>query len=141
MKKPISNREKVLSILILHPELNKEGIHYNIQPLKNKSSEVIYSQMRESQQYLIERCNFIVKLSEVLQRKITKTLTIRKSYSSYKIKHLLEKSRSSLGINESSISNGELITAALMTGFECKPIKDSPNVYFNMAHESLKKLL
>lgn len=140
MKKPNSNLEKVLSILILYPELNREGIRYNIQPLKDKSSEVIYNKMLENRQYLVDRCDFIVALSELLQKKIKKTLTIR-DISSYDIKHVCEKNFKSQEFGDISISNGDLITAALLAGFECKPIKDSPNVYFNMAQESIKILL
>ena len=140
MKKPNYNLEKVLSILVLYPELNREGIRYNIQLLKDIISfEVIYNKMLENRQYLVDRCDFIVALSEFLQKKIEKTLTIR-DISSYNIKHICEKNFKSQKFGDTSISNGELITAALLAGFECKPIKDSPNVYFNMAQESIKNI-
>jgi len=140
MKKINSSLEKVLNILILYPTLNKEGICYNIQPLKDKPSKFIYNKMLEDRQYLVDRHDFIVALSEFLQKKITKTLTIR-DISSYNIKHICEKNFKPQEFDDTSISNGELITAALMAGFECKPTKDSPSVYFNMAYDSLKKLL
>ena len=56
------------------------------------------------------------------------------------MKHIIEKRLSSFGIDEFSISNGELIAAALLAGFKCKECsKKNCNVYFNMQQKSFEQ--
>lgn len=71
----------------------------------------------------------------LIKRNFTARKTINTKYSSYWLKHLVEKKL------ERYISNSELIIAMLTCGYQYKQIDcNSPNCYFNVSSKAVKNL-
>lgn len=72
----------------------------------------------------------------------TKVQSINTNYSSYGLKHLVERYLSKFTRMEINyVSNGALILAMYDAGFRLKRLEDgSPNCYFNVSQKSIKKL-
>jgi hypothetical protein len=62
--------------------------------------------------------------------------TINPSFSSYKLKHMVEAWAKKTGRDDCYVSNGAFIAAAIHLGFDLKPDFDSPNVRFNISAKS-----
>jgi hypothetical protein len=62
--------------------------------------------------------------------------TINTSFSSYRLKHMVEAWAKKTGRNDYYVSNGAFIAAAIHWGFDWKPDFDSPNVRFNISGKS-----
>lgn len=62
--------------------------------------------------------------------------TINTSFSSYRLKHLVEAWAKKAGRDDYYVSNGAFIAAAIHMGFDWKPDFDSPNVRFNISGKS-----
>lgn len=65
-----------------------------------------------------------------------KIKTFNERYGSYGLKHKVERWSKRNGINDNYVHTGAFIAAAIHMGFECKPIFDSPNAYFNISSKS-----
>ncbi len=62
--------------------------------------------------------------------------TINTSISSYRLKHMVEAWARKIDRDDSYVSNGAFIAAAIHMGFDWKPDFDSPNVRFNISGKS-----
>lgn len=62
--------------------------------------------------------------------------TINTSFSSYRLKHMVEAWAKKIGLDDNYVSNGAFIAAAIHMGFDWKPDFDSPNVRFNISGKS-----
>lgn len=62
--------------------------------------------------------------------------TINTSFSSYRLKQMVEAWASEAGRKNYYVSNGAFIAAAIHMGFDLKPDFDSPNVRFNISGKS-----
>ena len=132
--------QQLNDILKYYPHLNSEGICYNTDVIHNKSKSEIDKLNRECRLNLENRKDTIINISKVLQKYIIPTKTIRKFYSSYQMKNIIEGQLINLGVDEFYISNGELIAAALLAGFKIKQCSHPKwHVYFNMQQKSFEQ--
>lgn len=137
------NQLKVAQILYKYQTINGSGYRFNYQELGRKSASEQKEYMIAMRKELLDNSDFIIVLSHFLELNIQKTSTVRNAYSSYKIKHIIERSLKSFGINENYVSNGELIVAAIVSGFNFRPCTSQYtglSVYFNMLQKSLISL-
>lgn len=136
------NELKVAQVLYKNLGLNKSGIRFDFQEMKKMNKIEKRQYQNENRRELINNSDFIMKISDLLTKKIRSTSTIRKIHSSYKIKHIIERSLLTFGIDETYVSNGELIVAAIIAGFNFSPCNpyEGLNVYFNMQGKSLMSL-
>ena len=142
LKNATGNELKVAHILYKNIGLNASGIRFNLQAMR-KMNKIEKQQYRtESRRVLLDNSDFIIKVSELLSKSIMPTSTIRNTHSSYKIKHIVERSLSSFNIEGTYVSNGELIIAASIAGFKFTPCipYEGLSVYFNMQKKSLMAL-
>jgi len=142
LKNATGNELKVAHILYKNIGLNASGIRFNLQAMR-KMNKIEKQQYRtESRRVLLDNSDFIIKVSELLSKSIMPTSTIRNTHSSYKIKHIVERSLSSFNIEGTYVSNGELIIAASIAGFKFTPCSpyEGLSVYFNMQKKSLMAL-
>ena len=142
LKNATGNELKVAHILYKNIGLNASGIRFNLQAMR-KMNKIEKQQYRtESRRVLLDNSDFIIKVSELLSKSVMPTSTIRNTHSSYKIKHIVERSLSSFNIEGTYVSNGELIIAASIAGFKFTPCNpyEGLSVYFNMQKKSLMAL-
>jgi hypothetical protein len=140
-----SNNEQlsVAKILYQNQTLNGNGIRFNWQRLTKLS---LVEQKKERWNYrreILEKYVFLYSLSAFLRQNITQINTLNRFRSSYKIKHMVERSMEQYGFIENYVSNGELIVAATLAGFSWKPCTSDYqglSVYLNMSQKSLKLL-
>lgn len=62
--------------------------------------------------------------------------TINTSFSSYRLKHMVEAWAKKAGLGDEYVSNGAFVAAAIHMGFDWKCDFDSPNVRFNISGKS-----
>ncbi len=98
-----------------------------------KENKEIFLNQREafSQSGLREFSLCCEWLQDCNQRK-----TINTSFSSYRLKHMVEAWAKKSGRDDYYVSNGAFIAAAIHMGFDWKPDFDSPNVRFNISGKS-----
>lgn len=93
-----------------------------------------YTSRKEEVSYDINFENVELAI-DLIKQYFTTRKTINPKYSSYWLKHLIEKKL------ERYISNSELIIAMLTCDYQYKQIdSNSPNCYFNVSSQSIKKL-
>ena len=142
----ISANEQELSVakvLYSYPTICNDGLCLFKDITTKNSVNEQKTKLAQGRRVLLTRSDTIVKVSDILKKHIEYTRTIRSDYSSYAIKHFIERSLHMFGINDSYLSNGELIVAAIIAGFNFRPCSQdtySLNAYFNMQKKSLEKL-
>lgn len=144
----------VSKILFLNQTLNGNGIRFNWESFKGKTKQEIKEFKWLERKELLDNFNSLHRLAVCLSEKIDKTQTVRTKYSSYNIKHHVERSFDYLSFNEyyvfndfardNYIPNGALIVSAILANYKWKLCslnnRDSFSVYFNMSEKSLKQL-
>ena len=76
-----------------------------------------------------------VKIAEsFIKQYFRKTKTIRDDYSSYGLKHIVERNQ------RLYISNEDFIEAMLNCSYKAKPIPNSKNYYFNISLRSINQV-
>lgn len=77
----------------------------------------------------------------IVSERLVRRKTISKRYTSYKIKHLIEYQEEAVkGILGGYVSNGELIYAMILAGYDVCRDGDSKNAFFNVSTENVEKL-
>lgn len=71
---------------------------------------------------------------DVIQLRFDPIKSMNRNFSSYWLKHLLERSIGTY------VSNGDIIIAMLTCGYRHTPIKDTPNCYFNVSQNGVDLL-
>lgn len=140
--KASSSQLSIAKVLYENPTLNFNGIQFDFSEMIKKSKMEKIKFINEQRKRLLNNADFIMQLSQFLQDNIERTATIRSYFSSYNIKHIIERSLSKYGFYEDYVSNGELITAAILAGFKFSQNSQHSgfNVYFNMSQKSLKRM-
>lgn len=133
----------VAKVLYSYPTMCNDGLCLFKDITTKNSVNEQKNKLTQGRRGLLTRSDIIVKVSDILKKYIEYTKTIRSDYNSYKIKHFIEQSLYAFGIDECYLSNGELIVAAIVAGFNFRPCSQeaySLNAYFNMQKKSLEKL-
>ncbi len=86
---------------------------------------------KKSEKVIIEELDEVI---EFIKNNLKLTKNINRKHSSYGLKHILER------LMNKGISNGELITAMLICGYDYKRYKSGLNCYFNVGNVNEKKL-
>lgn len=123
------DKSDIKKILEREETLNYGGFGLIILPEK-LSVENYNNKLNELRVELLNSSEICTKVCDWL-KDIAKIKTINKNYSSYNLKHIIEK-------RTGYVSNGVLICAAIFLGF--KFVVEGPNAYFNMSNKSLKQL-
>lgn len=77
----------------------------------------------------------------IVSERLVRRKTISERYTSYKIKNLIEYQEEAVkGILGGYVSNGELIYAMILAGYDVCRDGDSKNAFFNVSTESVEKL-
>lgn len=82
----------------------------------------------------------IEKIREIIRENLEKRKTERVNllgYGSYSLKHAVEKDESARGILKCYVSNGELIYAMILEGYNVK--REGRNAYFNVTMASAER--
>ena len=82
----------------------------------------------------------IEKIREIIKENLEKRKTERVNllgYGSYSLKHAVEKDENARGILKCYVSNGELIYAMILEGYNVK--REGRNAYFNVTMDSAKR--
>lgn len=83
----------------------------------------------------------INEIKRIIGHRVSKKKTFEKGISSYGLKHIVEAQQESKnGMLGGYISNGELIYAMILLGFDVKRILETGNAYFNISCKSLVDL-
>ncbi len=117
-------RQRLAAIMAQEPDLTDFGLGIS-----------------EGQDFEEEREKLRARLTDVawtawfLGSHIEHRKTINPERSSYGLKHLIEPLSP-----KGYLSNGAFIAAALVAGFSCKRIENTPNLAFGMSERSIKKV-
>ena len=83
----------------------------------------------------------INEIKRIIGHRVSKKKTFEKGVSSYGLKHIVEaQPESKNGMLGGYISNGELIYAMILLGFDVKRRLETSNAYFNISCKSLADL-
>ncbi|ABA88044.1 hypothetical protein Pcar_0786 [Syntrophotalea carbinolica DSM 2380] len=131
-----TTKQDFLNAIEKEPYLIDQGIRCSFHIDQKKSAEenkAVFHSQRESfarfgYKEFILCCEWLHGCN---QRK-----TINSSFSSYKLKHMVEAWARKSGKGNQYVSNGAFIAAAIHMGFDWKPDFDSPNVRFNISGKS-----
>ena len=107
-----------------YPTLGSFG--FGIFSYRNKSNEEIAEELRQKRLNLMQSADR-VEAARLWISRFSKLKNINKNGSSYGLKHIAERE---IGY----ITNGELIAAALMEGFDV--MIEGPNGYFNISQKA-----
>lgn len=136
VKKTRPTNQDFLKAIEKEPYLIDFGIHCSShidRKLTSKENKEIYLGQRDSFAHSGYRefslcCEWL--------RDCQKRKTINTSFSSYGLKHMVEKWARKTGKDDYYVSNGAFIAAAIHMDFDWKPDFDSPNVRFNISGKS-----
>lgn len=83
----------------------------------------------------------INEVKKIIGHRVSKKKAFEKSISSYGLKHIVElQPESNNGMLGGYVSNGEMIYAMILLGFDVKRIPETGNAYFNISRKSLTGL-
>lgn len=121
------------SVLREHSRLMYYGFAYeDLEDFKNKTNEEKRQLIKKSQDYLRANLELLSRVKTVLSVVAPAHRVDRTNFSSYSLKHIVEK------ILGTYVSNGQLIAAALCLGFRAVPL--GPNAVFNMRQKDMSFL-
>lgn len=99
-----------------------------------------YSDMQDfdKKEFSMLRIN---EIKRIIGHRVSKKKAFEKGISSYGLKHIVEaQPESNNGMLGGYISNGEMIYAMILLGFDVKRIPKTSNAHFNISRKSLTDL-
>jgi len=128
-----SVKDMLATVMQDEPELTIFGIGVHHSFKKNNYDYLL--EMQKSRVQLLECVEQVHWTVEYLNSHVTKINNVNKEFTSYTVKHVLEKRHPA-----KYLSNGVLIAAAMVAGYPVKKIKNSPNVHIGFSSKDIKRL-